>query len=114
MDPLSANFPTPDGEAGFRDARFYSFRHYFVSKAFIQGAGEGEIRSWVGHTDSRIVERYRHLSDDDARRKMRGLELVKPVPNCKHTEKTSVPSRSSLPEGPVPDGRHHQVGGEHR
>ncbi len=39
-----------------------------------QGGGHGwcspEIRERVDHADSRIVERYRHLSDDDARRKM--------------------------------------------
>jgi hypothetical protein len=43
-----------------------AFRHAFVSQAFLDDASEGEIREWVGHTNSRIVERYRHLRSDDA------------------------------------------------
>jgi len=46
----------------------WASRHYFVSQCFIGGASEGEIREWVGHSSSRIVERYRHLADDVAQR----------------------------------------------
>ena len=74
--PLSKQFPTPDGEVGFEHARLHSFRHFLVSQAFVDGASEGGIREWVGHADSRIVERYRHLSREDARRKMSKLDLL--------------------------------------
>jgi hypothetical protein len=53
----------------------HSFRHAFVSQAFLDGASEGEIREWVGHTNSRIVERYRHLRNEDAQRKMRQIDF---------------------------------------
>lgn len=76
LTPLSAKFPTHPGDIGFIDGRLHSFRHYFVSQCFLGGVSEGEIREWVGHADSRIVERYRHLSDDDAQRKMRQLNLL--------------------------------------
>jgi site-specific recombinase XerD len=73
IKPLEPQFPTPKGEIGFAHCRVHSFRHFFVSQAFLGGASEGEIREWVGHTDSRIIERYRHLAQDDAKRKMNGL-----------------------------------------
>lgn len=76
IQPLTERFPTPEGDVGFEHGRFHSFRHYFVSQAFVHGASEGEIREWVGHADSRIVERYRHLSDADARRKMDGIDFL--------------------------------------
>jgi hypothetical protein len=36
-------------EIGFEHGRLRSFRHFFVSQAFICGASEGEIREWVWH-----------------------------------------------------------------
>jgi integrase len=60
---------------GFEHGRLHSFRHYFVSQAFLGGVSEGEIREWVGHRDSRIVERYRHLRNDEARKKMNKIEF---------------------------------------
>ncbi len=53
IGPLKSEFPTPKGEVGFTDGRLHSFRHYFVSQAFLQGATESEIKQWVGHRDSR-------------------------------------------------------------
>ncbi len=70
LKPLSSKFPTPPDEIGFVDGRVHSFRHFFVSQAFLGGASEGEICEWIGHADSRIIERYRHLADEDAQRKM--------------------------------------------
>ena len=74
--PLKKEFPTPHGEVGFADARLHSLRHYFVSQAFVSGASEGEVKDWVGHRDSRVVEHYRHLSSEDSRRKMEQLDLL--------------------------------------
>ncbi len=73
---LINRFPTAVGEIGYADGTLHSFRHYFVSQAFLGGAFEGEIREWVGHRDSRIVERYRHLQNDDAQRKMSQLHFL--------------------------------------
>jgi integrase len=75
LGPLKGRFPTPKDDLGF-DCRLHSFRHFFVSEAFLGGASEGEVREWVGHTESRIVERYRHLRNEDARRKMDGIDFL--------------------------------------
>jgi integrase len=76
IEPLKARFPTPPGEIGFADGRLHSLRHFFCSQAFLGGASEGEIRDWLGHADSKLVELYRHLRNDDAQRKMEAIEFV--------------------------------------
>ena len=76
IDELKENYPTPDGEVGFAHLTPHCFRHFFVSQTFLDGASEGEIREWVGHRDSRIVGRYRHLQNADARRKMDQIDFL--------------------------------------
>ena len=78
IEPLKDKFPTPPGEIGFEHGRLHSFRHYFVSQAFLGGASEGEIREWVGHADSKMVEHYRHLGRKDAVRRMEQITFVDP------------------------------------
>tara|TARA_R110002072_G_C7978872_1_gene535943 strand:+ start:898 stop:2118 length:1221 start_codon:yes stop_codon:yes gene_type:complete len=78
IEPLSEEFPTSDGEIGFKHARFHSFRHYFISQAFISGATEGEIMDWVGHRDSKTVSIYRHLRNEDAQRRMQLINFIRP------------------------------------
>jgi hypothetical protein len=51
-----------------------------VSQAFLGGASEGEIRKWVGHRDSRIVERYWHLRPQDAQRKTDRMTFFEELP----------------------------------
>ena len=67
IEPLSSEFPSSDEEVGFSDGRFHSFRHFFVSEAFAAGVPECDIRDWVGHSDSKIVELYRHLRSETAK-----------------------------------------------
>jgi hypothetical protein len=74
--PLSKRLRHPKGEPGFRDGRFHSFRHFFVSQCFVQGVDEGTIRSWLGHSDSRILELYRHLAEKDSQRLMQKLDFT--------------------------------------
>ena len=64
IDVLKAQLPTLDGEIGFEHGRLHSFQHYFCSQAFLGGASEGEIREWLGHASSKMVEHYRHLRDE--------------------------------------------------
>jgi integrase len=78
VEPLKKDFPTPAGEFGFEHGRLHSFRHYFCSQAFLGGVSEGEIREWLGHADSKMVEHYRHLRSDDAQRKMAQIEFLAP------------------------------------
>lgn len=94
LTPLKTKFPTPDGEIGFEHGRLHSFRHYFISQAFLGGASEGEIRSWVGHRDSRIIERYRHLRSEDARRKMDRIEFF-------DLNSSQIANESELEQGAV-------------
>lgn len=78
IDPLKVRFPTSNGEIGFEHGRLHSFRHFFCSQAFLGGASEGEIREWLGHADSKMVEHYRHLRSDDAQRKMDKIKFLAP------------------------------------
>jgi integrase len=74
--PLSAEFPVPRGEIGFAKGTIHSFRHYFVSEAFRQGATEAEIMDWVGHQSSGMVHHYRHLRLDDSQRRMETINFL--------------------------------------
>jgi integrase len=76
VEALTERFPTPADEIGFAAVRFHSLRHYFCSQCFLGGASEGEIREWMGHRDSKIVELYRHLRREDATRKMRQIAFL--------------------------------------
>ncbi len=81
IEPLTEKFPAPNGESGFAHGRLHSFRHDFVSQAFVGGASEGEIREWVGHADSKMVEHYCHLGRKDAIEKMERITFVPPAAN---------------------------------
>ncbi len=70
IKPLTKKFPTSDGELGFKDGRFHSFRHFFVSECFEAGIPECHIKDWVGHSDSKIVELYRHIRSESAKANM--------------------------------------------
>jgi len=76
LTPLKVRFPKPPEGLGFEDGRLHSFRHYFVSQAFLCGATEGEIMEWVGHQDSKMVAHYRHLRDEDSQRKMSSIDFL--------------------------------------
>lgn len=76
LTPLAERFPTPEDEIGFIDGRLHSFRHFFCSETFRSGASEGEIRAWLGHTDSRITARYRHLQIADAVDRMSRIDFL--------------------------------------
>jgi integrase len=81
IEKLKDKFPTPAGEIGFENGRLHGFRHFFVSRCFLGGASEGEIREWVGHASSRMVERYRHLGRKDAAAKMQQIKFTDPDAN---------------------------------
>jgi integrase len=78
IEKLKEKFPTPPGETGFEHGRLHSFRHFFVSQAFLGGASEGEIHEWVGHADSKMVEHYRHLGQKDALRRKEQINFRGP------------------------------------
>lgn len=76
IEPLQPKFPVPVGEIGFEHGRLHSFRHFFCSQCFLGGASEGEIKEWLGHADSKMVEHYRHLRSEDAQRKMNQIRFL--------------------------------------
>ena len=76
IEPLKNRFPTPPGEIGFEHGRLHSFRHFFCSQAFLGGASEGEIREWLGHAESKMVEHYRHLRNEDAQRRIKQINFM--------------------------------------
>ena len=76
IEPVKEKFPTSPGEIGFEHGRLHSFRHFFCSQAFLGGASEGEIREWLGHAESKMVEHYRHLRNEDAQRKMEQIDFT--------------------------------------
>jgi hypothetical protein len=67
LTPPKFKFPTLSGEIGFEHGGLNSFRHYFVTQAFLGGATDGEVRDWFGH---------RHLRDRDAKRTMNRLDFL--------------------------------------
>ena len=94
IEPLKAKFTTPAGEIGFEHGRLHSFRHFFCSQCFLGGASEGEIKEWLGHADSKMVEHYRHLRSDDAQRKMNQIQFLervdgRPDKNCEPASATA-------------------------
>ena len=76
IEPLQPKFPVPAGEIGFEHGRLHSLRHFFCSQCFLGGASEGEIKEWLGHADSKMVEHYRHLRSEDAQRKMNQIRFL--------------------------------------
>lgn len=76
VEPLADCFPSVAGRQGFKDGRLHSFRHYFVSRCASQKVAELVVMEWVGHADSSMVRHYFHLSDEESKRQMCGLDFV--------------------------------------
>ena len=75
IEPLAGEFPSPKKELGFKNGRFHSFRHFFVSESFAAGVPESDIRLWVGHSDSKVVALYRHIRDEIAKENIRKIDF---------------------------------------
>lgn len=73
---LAKRFPTPEGEVGFADGRLHSFRHYFCSTCANNNIPEQMVMQWLGHQESDMVKHYYHLHDEEARRRMSGLNFL--------------------------------------
>ncbi|MFO1004619.1 MAG: site-specific integrase [Planctomycetaceae bacterium] len=76
IEPLSDQFRTTRGDIGFKHARFHSFRHFFVSQCTEHGCSEGEIMTWTGHRDTELVAHYRHLRQEESRRKIERIPFI--------------------------------------
>lgn len=76
LTPLAATFPKHEGRQNIVDGRLHSFRHYFISECAANGVPERVVMDWVGHADSAMVAHYFHLHDEEAQRRMNGLNLL--------------------------------------
>lgn len=76
LTPLAKKFPATNGGQSFIDGRLHSFRHYFVSMCAANRVPERVVMEWVGHADSTMVRHYFHLHDEEAQRRMNGLDLL--------------------------------------
>jgi integrase len=79
LKPLATKFPTPVGERGFAHGRLHSFRHFFCSWCACRGIAQNVVMRWLGHRDSKMVEHYFHLNNEEARLQMRRLSLSESI-----------------------------------
>jgi integrase len=61
---ISNEFPRACKRAGLNDVRFHDLRHTFASNCAMSGATEHELMTLLGHSSTRMVRRYTHLSDE--------------------------------------------------
>lgn len=98
IEPVSLHLPADEQEE-FRRGRFHSFRHFFVSQALLRGVSEGELRDWIGHRDTRLIELYRHLAAHESRRRMEQLDLLGDVAGAGGPPRSSRGPSGSQTEG---------------
>ena len=48
----------------------------FCSEDFRNSATEAEVLNWLGDRDSQMIHIYRHLRQDDSKRKMNEIDFV--------------------------------------
>jgi len=76
IEPLAEQFSSPEDEVGFKDGRLHSLRHFFCSYCAHNSVAEQVVMRWLGHRDSKMVRRYYHLHDEEARKQMRKLKSL--------------------------------------
>ena len=76
ITPLANRFSSAGDEIGFKDGRLHSFRHFFCSCCANEGVPQQMAMRWLGHKDSRMMQRYYHLHDAEARREMGSLSFA--------------------------------------
>lgn len=74
LKPLEKRFKNNDGDAGFRDGRLHSFRHYFCTLCVDINVPMNVVMAWLGHSDSRMVRHYYHLRDAESRRHSQAMD----------------------------------------
>ena len=63
-EPVSRVYKPAARRAGLRESRFHDLRHTFVTYCAAAGFPLVKVADWVGHSDSRITDVYRHASAD--------------------------------------------------
>ncbi len=70
LTPLAEQFPQDLDEPSFVDGRLHSFRHYFCSTCANAAVPERILMAWLGHRNSKMVQHYYHLHDDESKKHM--------------------------------------------
>ena len=65
---------------GIEDFRFHDLRHTFASHLVMKGANLKAVQRLLGHSDSKMTDRYSHLSPDHLRE---SVNLLNTLPNGK-------------------------------
>ncbi len=79
-------------KTGLIDVRLHDLRHTFASWAINSGASLYDVKNLLGHSDSRVTEKYAHLSEDRQREVARQttqnmvINIKDYLPNKKHAE----------------------------
>jgi integrase len=58
------------------DGRLHSFRHYFCSACANNGVPEPMVRAWLGHRDSKMINRYYHMDREAAKEQISRIEFL--------------------------------------
>ncbi len=80
-------FKSACGRAKIEGLRFHDLRHTFASRLNAKGVDIETIRSFLGHCDITVTQRYTH-SNQELRR--RAVELLAEKTNCRHKNKEDL------------------------
>jgi integrase len=72
---LKDRFPTAANEFGFATGRLHSFRHFFCSQCATRNISRQVTMRWLGHSDSKMVDHYFTLHDEESQSQMRRFKL---------------------------------------
>ncbi|WP_146436628.1 tyrosine-type recombinase/integrase [Blastopirellula retiformator] len=61
---------------GLESGTVHGLRYFFCSEAFRNGAREAELLEWLGHRNSKMTRRYRHLRQKDGHRRMQQINFL--------------------------------------
>jgi len=74
---MASAFRRARPRAGLTDFRFYDLRHTFATRLVRAGVDLITVARLLGHSDLRMVQRYAHPGEADARRAVRALEAAR-------------------------------------
>jgi integrase len=80
LQDVTKGFAGACRRAGIEDFRFHDLRHTFASHLVMKGANLKAVQRLLGHSDSKMTDRYSHLSPDHLRE---SVNLLNTLPSGK-------------------------------